>query len=135
VRVMRFVLRYGVQCHRDAPHHGLAPVDSCRVRAAGGCAEEVFEPPTALQSLIDCCGQRRPPGARPEGFGTLGTDELGSFDSHGLVKVALRLTWAGAGGETWRQMRHHRAAAAWSSGNGLPITAVRRRCVSRIGFP
>jgi hypothetical protein len=49
------------------------------VRAAAGCAEEVFDPPTALQALINCCDQRRPPGADLKGFGTLGTDELDKF--------------------------------------------------------
>ena len=47
------------------------------MRAAVGWAEEVFEPPTALQSLINCCDQRRPPGAGLKGSGTLSTDKLG----------------------------------------------------------
>jgi hypothetical protein len=54
------------------------------------------------------------------------TDEIGK----------LGFPWAGEGGVAvdlgrWgrgegRQMRRHSAAAAWSSGNGLPITAVHR---------
>ena len=45
----------------------LSQVDSGRIRAAVGWAEEVFEPPAAWQALINCCDQRRPPGAGLKG--------------------------------------------------------------------
>lgn len=90
MRFILFVLR--VQCHCDVPDHGLARVDSRRGSAVRGGAEKVFEPPTALQSLINCCDQCRPPWAGLKGFGLLLADELGkSFPRVGEGRVAVDL--------------------------------------------
>jgi hypothetical protein len=52
-------------------------IDISRGRAATARAEEVFEPPATLQSVIDCGNQRRPPRAGLEGLGTFSADNFG----------------------------------------------------------
>src|SRR4029453_2709588 len=74
-------------------------VDRRSGNAAAGGAEEVFEPPAALQSLINCGDQRRPPWAGLKGFGPLGTDELGKsgFPRVGESGVAVDVGGEGRG--------------------------------------
>ena len=86
---------------------------SVAAEAAIGCGDEVFEPPAALQCVIDCGNQRRPPGAGLEGCARSVPMSSASLDSQGTVgTVVSRLTWVNRAGLRWRQIRHHSAAAA-----------------------
>ena len=66
VPFMPFILR--VECHGDAPQHRLALIDIRGGRLAAARADQVLEPPAALQSVIDCGDQRRPPRAGLDGL-------------------------------------------------------------------
>src|SRR4029453_10280134 len=69
-----------------------------RALPAPGWAEEVFEPPATLQSVIDCGNQRRPPRAGLEGLGTFSADNFGKpgFARGGGGGVAV--PWGQEGG-------------------------------------